>query len=126
MDDRCKRLHREKDAAWIKERLSGDVRLEDASDNTALLALQGPKSGVILKKLMNAQDIPVKYYTFTEKTTLAGYSCLVSRTGYTGELGYELYCSPQDAPALWDALLEAGKDEGLVPCGLGARAHPAP
>ena len=52
---------------------------------------------------------------------MAGVKCLVSRTGYTGEDGFELYCANADAPALWNALLEAGKDDGLIPCGLGAR-----
>ncbi|MFU0832722.1 MAG: Aminomethyltransferase [Oscillospiraceae bacterium] len=113
--------NRIKDVEWIKSHLTGDVRFEDISDNVAQIALQGPKAPEILKKVADASSIPQKYYTFVEKGTVGGIPCLVSRTGYTGELGYELYCAPQDAERLWDLLLETGKEFGLIPCGLGAR-----
>jgi aminomethyltransferase len=113
--------NRMKDVEWMKAHLTGDVRFEDISDNVAQIALQGPKAPEILKKVADASSIPQKYYTFVEKGSVGGISCLVSRTGYTGELGYELYCAPQDAERLWDLLLEAGKGFGLIPCGLGAR-----
>ncbi|OCN00202.1 glycine cleavage system protein T [Clostridium sp. W14A] len=113
--------NRKKDAEWIKAHLKGDVRFEDISDHVAQIALQGPKAPEILKKLAGESSIPQKYYTFVEKGAVGGISCLVSRTGYTGELGYELYCAPQDAERLWDLLLEAGREYGLIPCGLGAR-----
>ncbi|MBC7959036.1 MAG: glycine cleavage system aminomethyltransferase GcvT, partial [Vallitaleaceae bacterium] len=64
---------------------------------------------------------PEKYYTFVEKGMVADLACIVSRTGYTGEDGFEFYCNPGDAPRLWDTLLEAGNEFGLIPCGLGAR-----
>lgn len=111
----------DKDVAWMKAHLLGDVTFKDISDDTAQLALQGPNSRKILLKLADESQIPVKYYTFTKEMTIAEVRCLVSRTGYTGELGYELYCRPEDAPGLWEALLKAGEEEGLIPCGLGAR-----
>ena len=113
--------NRKKDVEWIKAHLTGEVRFDDISDHVAQIALQGPKAPEILKKLAEESSIPQKYYTFIEKGSVGGIPCLVSRTGYTGELGYELYCAPQDAEHLWDLLLEAGKEYGLIPCGLGAR-----
>ena len=113
--------NREKDAAWIRSRLgnSTDAVFEDLSDSYAQIALQGPASPSILGSV--SETIPVKYYTFIEKGKAAGIDCIVSRTGYTGETGFELYCGSKDAEALWEKLLEAGKDDGLIPCGLGAR-----
>ncbi len=113
--------NREKDAEWIKARLRGNVEFEDASDNYAQLALQGPASLEILKKLTQDRFIPQKYYHFTPHAQVAGIPCLLSRTGYTGEDGFELYCAPEKAERLADAVLEAGKPYGLIPCGLGAR-----
>lgn len=113
--------NREKDVAWMKAHLSGEVELEDVSDSIAQIALQGPNSRKILAKLIDEACIPAKYYTFTDGCSVANITCLVSQTGYTGEHGYELYCDAKDACALWNALLKAGKDDGLIPCGLGAR-----
>ncbi len=113
--------NRHKDVAWMQEHLIGDVVMEDVSDDYAQIALQGPKSAEILGKVMSAADIPEKYYTFKDHVTVAGAECLVSQTGYTGEHGYEIYCRPSDAAKIWEALLTAGADEGLIPCGLGAR-----
>lgn len=113
--------NREKDAAWVREHLLGDCQMEDLSDSIAQLALQGPKSKAILTRLAKAEDLPQKYYTFVESVNVDGIACLVSRTGYTGSFGYELYCDAKDAPTLWAKLLEAGREDGLIPCGLGAR-----
>jgi aminomethyltransferase len=110
--------NREKDAAWISARLWGPG-FEDVSESFAQIALQGPASPGILSSL--SDTVPRRYYTLIEKGSVAGIPCIVSRTGYTGELGYELYCDPADAPVLWERLLEAGKGPGLAPCGLGAR-----
>jgi len=74
----------------------------------------------VLRKLTNEENIPQKYYYFLEGD-VAGIPCVISQTGYTGELGYELYASPAKAAALWETLMDAGADFGLVPCGLGAR-----
>ena len=113
--------NRHKDVAWMKEHLFGEVQFEDVSDSIAQLALQGAKAPQILAKLAKTDDIPTKYYSFVKEGIVAGKKCIVSKTGYTGEDGYELYCANEDAEALWEALLEAGKEEGLIPCGLGAR-----
>jgi aminomethyltransferase len=111
--------NREKDAAWIRGRLGGDVSFEDVSDSFAQIALQGPASPGILASLSNT--IPEKYYTLIEQGTVAGIDCMVSRTGYTGETGFEFYCKNADAELLWEKLLGAGKGLGLIPCGLGSR-----
>ena len=111
--------NREKDAAWIKSRHSPNWCFEDVSDSYAQIALQGPVSPSILASV--SDTIPQKYYTLIEKGKAAGIDCIVSRTGYTGETGFELYCASNDAPALWEKLLAAGKEAGLIPCGLGAR-----
>jgi len=113
--------NRMKDANWISSHLSGEVVFKDESDDYAQIALQGPASAAIIGKLTAADQIPAKYYTFNGHATVGGIACILSRTGYTGEDGFELYCAPNDAPALWDSLLESGRDEGLIPCGLGAR-----
>lgn len=113
--------NRQKAVDFITAHISGDVKVEDVSDSFAQLALQGPKSRNIMQKLAGAESVPEKYYTFVKNAQVAGVDCIVSRTGYTGEIGYELYCQPGDAESLWDALLEAGQDDGLIPCGLGAR-----
>ena len=113
--------NKDKDAAWMAEHLSGDCKLEDISDTVAQLALQGPKSKEILRGLVGEDVLPKKYYSFVRDVQVGGIRCLISRTGYTGSFGYELYCAAEDGPALWDLLLEAGKDLGLIPCGLGAR-----
>jgi aminomethyltransferase len=113
--------NRHKDVEWMKSHLVGNVELEDVSDSYALLALQGPKSRDILTKLVDENDIPEKYYTFNNHVVVSGKKCIVSQTGYTGEHGYEIYMNPKDAPYLWNTILEAGKEDGLEPCGLGAR-----
>lgn len=111
--------NRLKDVAWIKEHLSGDVRFSDISDNIAQVALQGPASRDILARV--TEDIPEKYYSFINDAQIGGISAIISQTGYTGSAGYEIYVAAADGEKLWDMLLAAGKDEGLIPCGLGAR-----
>ena len=113
--------NREKDVAWMRQHLFGDVKMEDISDETAQVALQGPKALEIMERLCREEDIPKKYYSFVEHGAVGGIPCLISRTGYTGESGFELYCKNEDAPRLWELLLETGKDVNLIPCGLGAR-----
>ena len=113
--------NRIKDVAWMKAHLFGNVKFTDLSDKTAELALQGPLAETILKKLVDERFIPKKYYTFIPDVDVSGISCIVSRTGYTGESGFELYCDNSDAAKLFNMLLAAGRDEGLIPCGLGAR-----
>ncbi len=113
--------NRFKDVEWMENHLFGDVSFKDISDEMAQIALQGPKAATILRKVTEEKNIPIKYYSFVESGVVAGVTCLISKTGYTGEDGFELYCNPKDAVPLWNTLLEAGKNEGLIPCGLGAR-----
>lgn len=113
--------NRDKDVAWMRSHVFGDVVMEDISDRVAQIALQGPAAKAILSSLADPADIPEKYYTFRDEVNVGGVKCLVSQTGYTGEHGYELYMSPEDAPKLWDLLLEKGAAFGLVPACLGAR-----
>lgn len=113
--------NREKDVAHMAANLLPDTSFEDLSDDIAELALQGPRAKDVLAKLCDADQLPKRYYTAVRHIEVAGIDCMVSRTGYTGEFGYELYCAPSDAVALWQALREAGAEFGLIPCGLGAR-----
>lgn len=112
----------EKDHAWIAEHApkAGDVAIVNSSDRYALLAVQGPKAVGIVQSLTAIDLSAIKYYWFAYGE-VAGVRATVSKTGYTGEDGVEIMVPPQFATRLWDALLEAGKADGLVPCGLGAR-----
>ena len=111
--------NRHKDFEWMRSRTSGDVTVEDISDSVAQIALQGPLAKDIILQLVTENELPAKYYTFRKDVMIGGKKCLISQTGYTGEAGYEIYLPNNDAPFLWDLLLETGK--GLLPCGLGAR-----
>ncbi|MGI6315840.1 MAG: glycine cleavage system aminomethyltransferase GcvT [Christensenellales bacterium] len=113
--------NREKDLAWMTENMTAGTELRDLSDSIAMVALQGPSSPKILSKLANPDYLPQRYYTFRKEVEVAGIRTLISRTGYTGETGYELMAANEDAERLADALLEAGKSLGLIPCGLGSR-----
>jgi aminomethyltransferase len=119
--------NRERDWAWVLQAAQGmDLTLEDRSDQTALLALQGPLAQEILAphtrgpggETLSLESI--RYYRFAEGEVF-GVPALVARTGYTGEDGFELYLPWEDAPAVWRALLAAGEPLGLLPAGLGAR-----
>ena len=113
--------NRHKDFEWMFAYATGEVSVEDISDRVAQLALQGPLAKDILLQLVPESELPSKYYHFLKDVMINGMKCLISQTGYTGEFGYEFYLSNEDAPVLWNLLLEAGKDKGLIPCGLGAR-----
>ncbi len=113
--------NREKDFAHIAANVLNGTKAEDISNRVAQLALQGPKATEILAKLLPAERLPQKYYSAVREASVNGIPCMISRTGYTGEQGYELYTAPEHAEALWKLLRDAGKDEGLIPCGLGAR-----
>lgn len=108
------------DFAWVSSFPHPNLAVEDVSDGYALVALQGPKSTAILQPLAATELAPIKYYGFA-RGEVAGVPAILSRTGYTGEDGFELYLDPADAAAVWDRLLEAGAPHGLVPAGLGAR-----
>lgn len=110
----------DQDFAWLRSHAEGDVEVEDASDRYALLALQGPVAVQILSALTATDVDALRYYRFAEGD-VAGVSAIISRTGYTGEDGFELYVAPGDATHVWARLLEAGAPLGLKPAGLGAR-----
>ena len=97
-----------------------DCTVENHSDRWAQLAIQGPKAPGIVARLTDTDLDAIKYYRFAEGQ-VDGIDCIISRTGYTGEDGFELYCAPDDAPTLWRKLLATGADDGLIPAGLGAR-----
>lgn len=111
----------EKDWKWINENNSFGAELENASDKISLLAVQGPKASDILQKLTSIDLASVPYYSFAVGKVANAENVIVSNTGYTGSGGFELYVFNQQAPDLWNAVMEAGKEFGLLPAGLGAR-----
>ncbi|MCC8026706.1 MAG: glycine cleavage system aminomethyltransferase GcvT [Clostridium sp.] len=113
--------NKDKDYAWMKSRQFGDVSFEDISSSVAQLALQGPRAMEILRKLVKEEDIPEKYYTCRFDGFIGDIRCIISKTGYTGEDGVEIYLEASEGPRMWELLMEAGREYGLIPCGLGAR-----
>ncbi len=113
--------NKEKDLAWIQRHATAfDVDVQDRSDATALLALQGPAAREILSPLVDIDADDVAYYHFVEGA-VAGVRAVIAGTGYTGEDGFELYVDAEDAAGLWRAILAEGRERGLKPAGLGAR-----
>ena len=115
---------REKDISWVRENSKGfDCRVEELSDAYTQLAIQGPRAVDALRKLTDANLDGIKNYWFTHGTVCGLKNTLIARTGYTGEDGFEIYVPSDVATSerVWNAVLEAGKEFGLVPCGLGAR-----
>jgi aminomethyltransferase len=111
----------DKDWAWLEEHQPEDVVMRNESDETAMLALQGPKAQAILSKLMPDAGLDgLKSFHWFDGT-LCGIPVRVARTGYTGEDGFEIFCAAPRGPMLWDILLKAGAEDGLKPIGLGAR-----
>lgn len=116
-----------KDLAHIRTchaAFGGDCRVDDLSDEVALLALQGPRAFEVAEAASGLALRDLRYYHFVEPAPGAFLGCgwsILSHTGYTGEPGLEIYCRPEDAARVWEALLEAGRPLGLQPCGLGAR-----
>jgi aminomethyltransferase len=111
--------NREKDFEWMKANAKG-VAPSNQSDDWAQIAVQGPKAPGIVQRLTKTDLTPIATYRFAEGE-VAGIKCIISRTGYTGEDGFELYCPPDAAEKLWFALLDAGQGDGIKPAGLGAR-----
>ncbi len=112
----------EKDFGWLEAQAKGNVELRNVSDDFSLLAIQGPKSRDLLQKLTRVPLPGIEYYRF-QPGEIAGVPMTISRTGYTGELGYEIYFDSKLSLAhkIWDAVFEAGKEFGVAPIGLGAR-----
>lgn len=111
----------EKDFEWFQSHLEGDVHIKNISDQVSQLALQGPLAEKVLQKMADTDLSSIEPFYFVPEANIEGIRAMVSRTGYTGEDGFEIYLSNADAPKLWEKILEVGKDEGVLPCGLGAR-----
>jgi len=111
----------EKDFDWMKQQAEGDVEIVNKSNDYAQIALQGPLSEQVLQTLTSTNLSEIKYFKFQENVEIAGQAVLVSRSGYTGEDGFELYGEPSAIIDLWGKILEAGNEQGVVPAGLGAR-----
>lgn len=115
---------REKDYAWVRDAAQGfDCAVEDLSDRYTQIAIQGPNGWRTLQKLTDADLTQVKFYWFTHGTVCGLPNTLIARTGYTAEDGFEIYIPSDEATStrVWNELLEAGKEFGVLPCGLGAR-----
>ncbi|HOJ79290.1 MAG TPA: glycine cleavage system aminomethyltransferase GcvT [Clostridiales bacterium] len=116
----------DKDFQWLRDNKKGNVDIKNRSDEYAQVALQGPESENILRSLTTAGDAreilsDLKFYRYVNEMQIGDVKVMLSRTGYTGEDGFELYCRPDDALKLWDMLCDAGAAYGLMPAGLGAR-----
>lgn len=115
---------REKDFNWVRDNTHGfNVRVEHLSDDFTQIAIQGPRAVDLLQKLTEANLAAVKFYWVTHGTVCGLKNILIARTGYTGEDGFEIYIPADDETGIrvWHEILEAGKEFGVVPCGLGAR-----
>jgi len=117
----------EKDFSWIVSENPGangevfkKLTIENVSEQFCQLAVQGPTAEAVLKVLYPEAG-EIGFFTFVPDADICGHKVLVSRTGYTGEDGFEIYCRNESAPLIWNSLLETGKKFGLIPCGLGAR-----
>lgn len=111
----------EKDFSWFQSHAQKyDIELRNISNQIGQLAIQGPNSRKLLSKILDKQIETLEYYHFFE-TQIFDQTCLVARTGYTGELGYEIYCPSQITSKIWEQVLDVGKEFNILPCGLGAR-----
>ncbi len=112
----------DKDFEWIKSKTAGfDVEVKNISDGTGEIAVQGPLAEKTVQKLTdyNLSDIP--FFAFVRNVQIAGVDCMISRTGYTGEDGFEIYSTNDGIVKVWQAVLKAGAEFGIEPCGLGCR-----
>jgi aminomethyltransferase len=115
---------REKDISWVRENTKGfDCRIEELSDAYTQLAIQGPRAAEVLQRLTDANLSAIKNYWFTHGTVCGLKNTLIARTGYTGEDGFEIYVPSDIATSemVWSKVMEAGKEFGIIPCGLGCR-----
>lgn len=113
-------VNTEKILLWLKKHSTPDVQITDRTQSLAQLSLQGPQSGQILQKFLGTNLKKLKIRAVREMTIL-GTDILISRTGFTGEHGYEFFVPAEKASMLWDTIMNAGKDLGLMPCGLASR-----
>jgi aminomethyltransferase len=112
--------NRQKDFEWLRAGEGPGCAVRNESDDWAQIAIQGPKAAGIVQRLSKDDLLGVKTFHF-RPAEVAGVSCIAARTGYTGEDGFELFCLPDKAARLWDALIAGGAADGLIPAGLGAR-----
>jgi aminomethyltransferase len=115
--------NKDKDVAWLEQHVSEfpGAEVRDISDQVGEVALQGPYAEATLQKITGSDLSALKYYHVIPKAKVAGLDVMISRTGYTGEDGFEIMCAPADGPALWEAIMQAGAEFGIQPIGLGAR-----
>ncbi len=111
----------DKNLKWLDSVIIGDVKIKNISHNCDMIAIQGPFSRKILQLLIKEDISSLSFYHFMNNIDISGHSILLSRTGYSGELGYEIYCSSDSTDNIWRVLIEYGKSHGLVPAGLGCR-----
>lgn len=110
-----------KDFSWINSHCTRDVTVKDRSDEFALIALQGPEAEAILKKCCPLPLSDIASFSFLQGKVSGHDGCLVARTGYTGEAGFEIFAPADVAPHIWREILAAGKSHGIKPAGLGCR-----
>ncbi len=110
----------EKDLKWIAEKITPEVQLKNVSNDYALIAVQGPLAQEILQNISDINLTTIKAFYFNPTVEISGIECLLSRTGYTGEDGFEIYLSPNKALFIWEEIIKAGGDQ-IKPAGLGAR-----
>jgi len=106
---------------WLKSFQAKETKIENRSKEYSMIALQGPKSRKILQNIIKDDISKIKFYQFVQKIDCLGHNILLSRTGYTGELGFEIYCSHDAVKNIWSYILDKFKNEGVKPAGLGCR-----
>ncbi|KAB3529978.1 glycine cleavage system aminomethyltransferase GcvT [Alkaliphilus pronyensis] len=112
----------DKDLKWMRDnQMNYQVEVNNVSDKISEIAIQGPKAELVLQKLTDYDLATINFFYFRDNLNIAGANCLVSRTGYTGEDGFEIYLKHQDAEKVYEELMKAGEKEGIKPAGLGAR-----
>lgn len=112
----------EKDFEWLKEKAKDfDVEVTNVSDETGEVAVQGPMAEKTVQKLTDYDLSSIPFFAFVRDVEIAGVNTMISRTGYTGEDGFEIYTKAEDIEKVWDAVLEAGEEFGIMPTGLGCR-----
>jgi aminomethyltransferase len=111
----------DKDWAWVNRYNTFDASFDNRSDNMSLLAVQGPKAAAALQSLTDINLSEMKYYTFEIGTFAGVENVIVSATGYTGSGGFEIYMNNENAEEIWNAIFKVGAEQGIKPCGLGAR-----
>jgi aminomethyltransferase len=112
--------NQDRDFDWVRQHAGTDSEVSNIGRETALIGVQGPRAVEIVQELADRDLTGIKYYAFIDGV-LAGAPARLSRTGYTGEDGFEIFCAPADATSVWNSLLERGRERGLKPAGLGAR-----